>query len=111
MNEASEIFDPEALARYAHGDREFEREALELFLDTARTLLAGLRASPEDFPAHLRAAHTLKGNARTIGASRLARSAERMEREVRTGGAELDGRRAEVEEQFQELLRHLGRGS
>lgn len=103
------IFDPTALARYAHGDREFEQEALELFLETARKTLAGLRAAPEDLPAHLRGAHTLRGNANTVGATRLAQSCERLEREVRSGGAEVAERRHEVEQDFEELLRHLGR--
>lgn len=103
------IFDPRALARYAQGDEEFEQEALELFLETARKVLAGLRAAPEDVSAHLRAAHTLKGNAHTAGASRLAHACELMERTLRTGGEGLAERRHEVEERFEELLAYLGR--
>lgn len=67
------------LARYTLGDAALEREILGLFLlhlpNTIRDL--GLADTNSDWH---RAAHTLKGSARAIGAWRLAKTAEDAER-------------------------------
>ncbi len=66
------------LARYTLGDRAMEREVLGLYAGQYSQDIARLRAatSLEDWR---RAAHTIKGSARGIGAWKLARVAEEVE--------------------------------
>lgn len=65
------------LARMTLGERTLEREVLELFDRQATVLLARMR---RDGVAGVPAlAHTLKGSARAIGATRVARAAEAIE--------------------------------
>src|SRR5204863_9077647 len=66
------------LARTTLGDRGPEREVLQLFDRQATLLIARMRSAA---PAGIAAlAHTLKGSARGIGAWRVARAAEALER-------------------------------
>jgi HPt (histidine-containing phosphotransfer) domain-containing protein len=71
--------DLEHLRRFTLGDRELELEVLHLFIDQAPRTIAELRKA-ETADAWRRAAHTLKGSARAVGAWRLATLAEQAER-------------------------------
>jgi HPt (histidine-containing phosphotransfer) domain-containing protein len=77
--------DLDHLARYTAGDAELERELFALFTGNAETYLAELAqvsaAGGDDQTWH-RAAHTLKGAARGIGAARVPALAETAERLV-----------------------------
>lgn len=66
------------LDRYTAGDLGLERELLDLFRDNAEAYLAQLAAASSDEAWH-RAAHTLKGAARGIGAGRIAELAQAVE--------------------------------
>jgi HPt (histidine-containing phosphotransfer) domain-containing protein len=95
------IIDHDHLARYTLGDRALEREVLGLFVDQIPQTLEALDAAESDAD-RVRAAHTLKGSARAVGAFRLADIAERLERDIREGRSitgprqELDGACREV---------------
>jgi len=69
------------LARYTAGDPGLERELLDLFRDNAEAYLAQLAAADADETWH-RAAHTLKGAARGVGAGPIAELAQAAERLV-----------------------------
>lgn len=73
------ILDRDHLARYTQGDFGLEQEVLKLFIDQVPETLALLRGS-RDSDDWLRAAHTIKGSARAVGAWRLADAAERAEK-------------------------------
>jgi HPt (histidine-containing phosphotransfer) domain-containing protein len=65
------------LSRMTLGDRDLEREVLQLFERQADMLLQRMPAAGA---AHLAAmAHTIKGSARGIGAWQIAREAETLE--------------------------------
>src|SRR5262245_2696862 len=66
------------LARTTLGDRGLEREVLQLFDRQSTLLIARMRSATPAGVATL--AHTLKGSARGIGAWRVARAAEALER-------------------------------
>ena len=66
------------LSRYTLGERELEREVLELFCTQSFVYLEQLRRSPSD-KDWKDLAHTLKGSARAVGAWRVAEAAERAE--------------------------------
>ena len=66
------------LDRYTAGDAALERELLDLFRDNAEAYLAQLATANDDEAWH-RAAHTLKGAARGIGAGRIAELAQAAE--------------------------------
>jgi HPt (histidine-containing phosphotransfer) domain-containing protein len=66
------------LGAMTQGDGELEREVLAIFLTQAGQYLAAYRGAP-DKEGRRRAAHTLKGAARGIGAWRLAQIAEAAE--------------------------------
>jgi len=66
------------LDRYTAGDAALERELLDLFRDNAEAYLAQLANAESDEAWH-RAAHTLKGAARGIGAGRIAELAQAAE--------------------------------
>lgn len=72
------------LNRQTMGDRSLEREVLELFRRQARILLFRFEAltNPDD---RANVAHTLKGSARGVGASRVAFAAEELERSAVAG--------------------------
>jgi HPt (histidine-containing phosphotransfer) domain-containing protein len=65
------------LARMTLGERSLEREVLQLFDRQAALLMGRMQAAPADAMAAL--AHTLKGSARAIGATRVACAAEAVE--------------------------------
>ncbi|PZQ17965.1 MAG: Hpt domain-containing protein [Ancylobacter novellus] len=72
------------LNRQTMGDRSLEREVLELFRRQARILLFRFDALTN--PAERAdVAHTLKGSARGVGASRVAFAAEELERAATAG--------------------------
>jgi HPt (histidine-containing phosphotransfer) domain-containing protein len=73
-----QILDRNHLARYTLGDADLEQEVLELFVGQMPQTLAVLGES-EDQKSRLRAAHTIKGSARAVGAWKLAEAAERAE--------------------------------
>jgi HPt (histidine-containing phosphotransfer) domain-containing protein len=96
--------DLQHLSKMTLGERALEREVLELFHQQATMLTGRMR---EAAPAVIAAsAHTLKGSARGIGAWRVARAAEAVERaasdEVRlktavdTLGASVSEAKAEI---------------
>jgi HPt (histidine-containing phosphotransfer) domain-containing protein len=70
--------DLDHLGRMTHCDRELEREVLELFDRQAAMMADRLRSATAEVAVSC--AHTLKGSARGIGAWRLARAAEQVER-------------------------------
>jgi len=76
--ERPEILDRDHLARYTLGDAALEQEVLGLFIGQVPETVAMLRNSG-DPEAWLRAAHTIKGSARAVGAWKLADAAERAE--------------------------------
>jgi PAS domain S-box-containing protein len=71
----------------AVGDPTFVRELISTFLNDAPDLLGELRSSLEqrDFEELRRAAHTLKANGRTFGATGLAALSEELELSAQTG--------------------------
>jgi HPt (histidine-containing phosphotransfer) domain-containing protein len=79
VGEGAAPLDLEHLRRFTLGDRALELEVLHLFIDQAPRTIAQLRKA-ETADAWRRAAHTLKGSARAVGAWRLAKLAEQAER-------------------------------
>ena len=71
--------DLDHLRRYTLGDARLELEILRLFIDQAPATVDALKRArtSKDW---VRAAHTLKGSARAVGAWRLAKLAEQAER-------------------------------
>ncbi len=72
------LFDQNFLDRYTLGDAGLRREILELFMDSLAGFMASLRTAENDGDWR-HAAHSLKGSARSVGASRLGSVAERIE--------------------------------
>lgn len=66
------------LSRYTLGDRDIEREVLEMFRGQSRRFLSRL-AEADDIASWQVAAHTLKGSAKGIGAWSVAWAAEAAE--------------------------------
>ena len=95
------------LARMTLGDRSLEREVLQLFDRQATLLIARMRRVEPSAVAAV--AHTLKGSARGIGAWRVARAAEAVERAQADGlGTAVDQLAAAADEArnlIAELLR------
>ena len=71
------VLDRDHLARMTFGDRSLEREVLQLFDRQSELLLERMRASEPAGIATL--AHTLKGSAVGIGATRVASAAAEVE--------------------------------
>jgi HPt (histidine-containing phosphotransfer) domain-containing protein len=71
------------LSRMTLGDRNLEREVLQLFSQQTGMLAERLHGASAAVAASC--AHTLKGSARGIGAWPLARAAEQVERVVKDG--------------------------
>ena len=71
------VLDRDHLARMTFGDRSLEREVLELFERQSELLPERMRASEPAAIATL--AHTLKGSAVGIGATRVASAAAEVE--------------------------------
>ena len=86
-------------------DPEFLAELVDDFLADAPTQLESLRetATSGDAPGARRAAHTLKGNSRTFGATRLASRCEEVEAAAVVG--DLAAVLSRVDEIDQEWLR------
>jgi PAS domain S-box-containing protein len=93
------------------GDPSFVRELISTFLNDAPGLVGTLRSSLEqgDVEELRRAAHTLKSNGRTFGASELAVLSEELEQSAQAGtlagAAELITR---VEQEYTRVERALG---
>ena len=89
----------------AGGDLEFVSELVDQFLADTPELVAAARAGIEleDADEVRRAAHTLKSNAATFGATRLAERSRVLEEAARTGS--LANGSSQVEELEQELAR------
>ena len=66
------------LARQTLGDRELEREILDLFVVQVKSMQEQMRALAAG-QRRLDLAHTLKGSARAVGAWRVAQAAEACE--------------------------------
>jgi len=66
------------LARHTLGDRDLEREVLQLFVRQSAVYLARLRGA-DSARDRRTAAHTIKGSARGIGAWRIAELADVLE--------------------------------
>jgi PAS domain S-box-containing protein len=92
--------------RAQFGDEATVDELIETFLRDAPQLIAALRAdSPEEVR---RAAHTLKANARTLGAGELGRLSEELEELARVDALDRDGERvARVEAEYARVERAL----
>lgn len=71
------VLDRDHLARMTFGDRSLEREVLQLFDRQSELLLERMRAS--ELAAIATLAHTLKGSAVGIGATRVASAAAEVE--------------------------------
>jgi HPt (histidine-containing phosphotransfer) domain-containing protein len=75
------ILDMEHLAKYTLGDEALEKEILQLFLDQSKLYLERL-TTPGHEKEWYDAAHSLKGSARAIGAFKVGKRAEQLERIV-----------------------------
>lgn len=98
------------LSRQTLGDRELEREVLDLFERQSLAMIKRLREAV-NARTWAEAAHTLKGSARGIGAFGVAEAAERVECaqvDHLSSRAWTDLERLEVEvEQANSYIRHL----
>ena len=81
------------LSRYTLGERELEREVLELFCTQSFVYLERLKESSSD-KDWKDLTHSLKGSARAVGAWRVADAAERAERAEPLAGDTLAPSRA-----------------
>jgi HPt (histidine-containing phosphotransfer) domain-containing protein len=84
------VIDDDHLSRMTLGDRGLEREVLEIFVRQTVIMLERIAGAEPALAAA--AAHTLTGSARGIGAWRVARAAEHLERVAngKSGAAALD---------------------
>src|SRR5262245_31521294 len=80
------VLDRDHLARITFSDRSLEREVLQLFDRQSELLLDRMRTSEPAAIATL--AHTLKGSALGIGATRVARAAAEAELVARANPGE-----------------------
>jgi HPt (histidine-containing phosphotransfer) domain-containing protein len=71
--------DHDHLRRYTMGDKQLEREVLDLFAGELPKTLRSLRSAHTDLEWKI-AAHTLKGSARAVGAWRIATAAVMAEK-------------------------------
>jgi HPt (histidine-containing phosphotransfer) domain-containing protein len=76
-DQAPVILDEAHLGRMTLGDRQLERDILQIFVRQAAMMLE--RIVTAEPPLAAAAAHTLVGSARGIGAWRVALAAERLE--------------------------------
>ena len=96
------------LSRYTLGERELEREVLELFCSQSLIYIERLRQARSD-KDWKDAAHTLKGSASAIGAWRAAAAAESAE--ALSGEALSQGRAlrlGEIESSVREAKTYIG---
>jgi HPt (histidine-containing phosphotransfer) domain-containing protein len=91
LPESTRAIDLIHLARQTMGDRDLETELLGLFRRQAGQIMERLSADlPGDsIPWRADLAHTLKGSARAIGATRVAIKAEIYEVQARDGNPDL----------------------
>jgi HPt (histidine-containing phosphotransfer) domain-containing protein len=84
------VIDDDHLGRMTLGDRRLEREVLEIFVRQTVIMLERIAGAEPALAAA--AAHTLTGSARGIGAWRVARAAEQLERVAngKSGAAAFD---------------------
>ena len=84
------VIDEDHLGRMTLGDRRLEREVLEIFVRQTVIMLERIAGAEPALAAA--AAHTLTGSARGIGAWRMARAAEQLERAAsgKSGAVALD---------------------
>src|SRR5579863_911527 len=84
------VIDEDHLGRMTLGDRQLEREVLEIFV--RQTVIMLERIAGADPALAAATAHTLMGSARGIGAWRVAQAAERLEQAAggKSGATELD---------------------
>lgn len=92
---SKQVIDDEHLERITLGDRRLEREVLHIFVRQSAMMLD--RISSGQSGALGLAAHTLIGSARGIGAWRVARAAETLERASR------EARNEDISEAIAEL--------
>ncbi|WP_237152530.1 Hpt domain-containing protein [Oryzibacter oryziterrae] len=87
------------LARQTMGNHDLEREVLHLFLTQSEKCMS--RLGDSTYARRAEAAHTLLGSARGIGAHKVARAAEALERaalaDPTAGNAEIEALRVEIE--------------
>jgi len=85
---AAPAIDRAHLARMTHGERDLEREVLQLYATQADILLARMRpgeAGPQRSPVIGALAHTLNGSSRGIGAWQVAEAAAMVEADAAQG--------------------------
>ena len=104
---ACPALDVAAALEYVGGDRELLRELLIMFGEDAPGYLAALHRGLDDANAGdlMKAAHTLKGSLRALGARKAAALAEDLEQIGRAGG--LDGAAHLLARLDQEITRVL----
>lgn len=96
--------DWEHLSKYTLGNKDVEKEVLELFARQSSQFVEKLR-NASDAQAWKEAAHTIKGSARGIGAWRVATKAESLEMlGDHAVGAARDAAIAGLEQNLQEVL-------
>lgn len=81
----SAAIDRAHLARMTHGERDLEREVLQLYAAQADLLLGRMLAGPVPKAAVAALAHTLNGSSRGIGAWDVAEAAAGLEADATAG--------------------------
>jgi signal transduction histidine kinase/DNA-binding response OmpR family regulator/HPt (histidine-containing phosphotransfer) domain-containing protein len=103
------VLDPAALAqlRETAGDASLMRELIDAFLQNAPGLVGELAADEAEVVR--RAAHTLKSNARTFGATELADLCQKLEERARAGELDAGPELArQIEEKYERAAAALG---
>ncbi len=106
---SEEPIDWEHLARYTLGNKDVEKEVLELFTRQSCQYVEKLK-NATDARAWKEAAHTIKGSARGIGAWRVGSKAEALELlgEHAVGPAR-DAAIAGLEQNLQEVIAYINK--
>ena len=81
----SAAIDRAHLARMTHGERDLEREVLQLYATQADLLLGRMLAGPVPPAAVAALAHTLNGSSRGVGAWDVAEAAAGLEADATAG--------------------------
>lgn len=100
----------EYLSMVAGGDESFERELVQTFLHESPEVLSQLNTSVHagDSEAALRAAHSLKGSSRAIGADAVGEVCEILEQRAKDGDlSEVGGAVLELERRYAHLSGYL----
>ncbi len=81
MSKSYPAIDQERLSAVSGGDREFEKELMEAFLEDAQLRVSQITEAlqRQDTEALRSAAHTLKGAARNVGAAAIANVVMKIE--------------------------------